>query len=216
MKKVLSGFLTLCLIVSLVLTLSACGGGGNFIGKWKTTVDLSELINTSIAAEDAEMAKYLRVDGFAVDWSFTFNKDGTYASETDDASAEKATENLRKSLEDGMYNYLKSVIQDRGAGISVEEALEASGQSMEQLMDEMMESFDMDAILADMNVKGKFLAEKGVLYTSRNLNEDVDRLTGDYYKFDGKKLVLTGPMGTDGDADESMNAIYPITFEKVD
>lgn len=216
MKKVLSGFLTLCLIVSLVLTLSACGDGGNFIGKWKTTVDLSELINTSIATEDAEMAKYLRVDGFAVDWSFTFNKDGTYASETDDASAEKATENLRKSLEDGMYNYLKSVIQDRGAGISVEEALEASGQSMEQLMDEMMESFDMDAILADMNVKGKFLAEKGVLYTSRNLNEDVDRLTGDYYKFDGKKLVLTGPMGTDGDADESMNAIYPITFEKVD
>lgn len=216
MKKVLSGFLTLCLIVSLVLTLSACGGGGNFIGKWKTTVDLSELINTSIAAEDAEMAKYLRVDGFAVDWSFTFNKDGTYASETDDASAEKATENLRKSLEDGMYDYLKSVIQDQGVGISVEEALEASGQSMEQLMDEMMESFDMDAILADLNVKGKFLVEKGVLYTSRNLNEDVDRLTGDYYKFDGKKLVLTGPMVTDGDEDESMNAIYPITFEKVD
>lgn len=210
MKKILSLALSALLLVAL---LAGCGGGTaekGIAGSWAADVDMTEYLNAALSAEE-DLGKYLTLDSFTIKLLADFNEDGTYSMKGDPDSAKAAMDGLKEQTKAAVTAYMEDMIKEQGLDMSLDELLEASGMSMDDLVDQMDQAYSTEDLLGDLTMEGKYLYEEGKLALSDSLDEEADLSTYEAVELDGDTLTLTGG----DDADSDFAGLYPVVFERV-
>ncbi len=230
-KRLLSLLLALVMVISLVAMMSGCSkededsddeGSSNvddkknddqkqdstsLVGVWEGEVDMTDLINQEFAA-DPTMAKYLKVDRFAVILRFSFEEDGSFVMSVDEESVKKAFEDMKDPLATGLLNYLEALIKENGIDMSVDDLLKAQGTTKEEMIDEIMKEMDYKEMVEDTRWEGKWELDGNKLYTYERARDDDEY---DEITLTADKLVLEKNHG----GNENMPFdFYPLTLTK--
>lgn len=217
MKKIVS--IMLC-VSFLILVLAGCsestGDKDKLVGSWKCDMDLTEQINSQFAADETA-AEYLSVDEFGLTVCLAFHEDGTFVMEVDEASLDAAVEHLVVRVTEGVPQYMIDMVYaETGRELTIEEILEESGVTMEELVDQMFPVESLAALKEEMisgiQQEGKFKASEGKLHTSAGLEYEVDPEAYEAYILEGDTLTLLEYVGPE--TESSIN-VYPMVFQKV-
>ena len=214
MKRSLSLVLSILLTLALMLSMIGCGEQSKFIGKWEADVDMAKFINDGMAqAGSSDITKYIELDDFGIVFVMEFNEDGTYKMYIDEDSAKDAFEDAKEAFVDGMTEYFEDYIKDMGLGMTVEEVLAASGTDLEDAADQAYGDAMLKSLMDETEKEGNFKVKDGKLFLSDGKDKNVDEKIYDTYEINDDELKLIKSYGSD---DEDANALYPMTFERVD
>lgn len=214
MKKRIALLLSFVLVLSLALC--ACGGGEKketLVGTWNATIDIAEVYNAEIAASgDEAMAEYLSVDSFAIPLVMTFNEDGTYSLTVDKEGMDAAMNGLIEDMKVGLEKYFNDYFSSMGLEIDVDEALAASGMSLDSLVEEMKGEIMTEDMYADMESAGQYKAEDGKLYLTEDV--EVEPVGGVYNTYTIEGDTLTIDAGTEELEDEMAELLFPLVLKR--
>lgn len=212
MKKTLSLILALVMIVSLASVLTGCGVSDKqkFVGTWEAAIDLTEEINKSMQ-EDEEVGEYLKISDFTLTFIFNFREDGTYEMRITEESFRDAVLNIRDDMASGLEKYIAALIGEQGIDVTMDEFYELAGITLDDLIDEVMDSMISSDMLAEWSFSGRYDVKNGRLYTTEGLDTPIDENSFDVYEFDGEDIKLT--MNSLGDDDSSVT--YHVVLKKV-
>ena len=132
------------------------------VGKWVTTVDLTEYLNNNMVASDPTMAAYFNFENLNMTVYFTFNEDGTGGSEADKESVEAMLESLKEGMIGGFKVMLQELLDAQGIPMTVDEYLAAAGLDLEDMFDDSMNVEDMG--LDDLSGTGFYMVEGNKLF----------------------------------------------------
>ena len=219
MKRSIGKIVGIVLIVSMLLAFAGCGNSKagdkeQFVGTWKAELDMTDLFNEGlkqeIAQADEEMASYFDIEHFGFTVVFKFNEDDTYTTEIDDASLNDSMDAMKACVRDGMMAYFEDMIAEYELDMSVEDMLEASGISIEDIIEEGLSADMFDDVLAELEMHGNWKAENGKLYTTETVNDKIDKNSYELYEItsEGIKLSLVDPT-------EDETGIFPMLLKKV-
>lgn len=199
-------FVSLLLAITLMIT--ACGQENPFVGSWKGSCDLTDLIIEYVVGENEEIRPYLEgIDDLAFVIQFEFTEDELAMSVN-----KSSIDTFLTHLEDGLLQMMEELLVDEleKYGISYEEYLLESGMSNEELLysmlDEMNVSEQMETMMYSMaealELSGNYMYDEEkitVIYEDGTI-EEMD------YTFDGTDMIITfvDEAGTE----------YPIICEK--
>lgn len=214
MKKRIALLLSFVLVLSLALC--ACGGGEKketLVGTWNATIDIAEVYNAEIAASgDETMAEYLSVDSFAIPLVMTFNEDGTYSLTVDKEGMDATMNGLLEDMKVGLEKYFNDYFSSMGLEIDVDEALAASGMSLDALVEEMKAEIMTEDMYADMESEGQYKAEDGKLYMTEDV--EVEPVGGVYNTYTIEGDTLTIEAGTEELEDEMAELLFPLVLKR--
>lgn len=220
MKRTIRKMVCVLMIAAMVLALVGCGGSGKnndkekFLGTWKVDVDMTDIINGGLTEGmdqiDASASEYFNISKFDLTVIFTFNDDGTYSMDVDDDSFNSSVDGVKEDIKAGFIKYFEDMIAGMGLDMSVDEVLEASGMSIESLIDESLTSEMFDSMIEEFEVSGKWKVEKGKLYLTESADDDFDEENFDYYEISEEGIKLYIPEGM-----EDETGLYPMYLTKV-
>ncbi len=216
MKKFFGIAVCLMLAFSMLFTMTGCfGEQSKYIGTWKGTLDMTDAIAEEFA-NDEEMGDYFTITDFSIVMYLEFENDGTYSMWVEEESVEKAVENMIDDLEIGMEDYLTDYFASEGVTMTVQEALDSLGMTMDELMedsfdDEMIDE-TVDEMLNEIKNEGNFKVDGDKLFLSDGLEYAVDEnayeiceISGDILKFlEGVGYKDGGPFAD----------LHPVTFTR--
>lgn len=210
MKRRVSLLLALGLIAALVL--GGCGkkdDSASLVGEWQATLEMANTLNESLAS-DPTMADYIKIDSFAMKMDLSLRDDGTFTLALNEASVNEAFEGIKAPLKDGITAYMEASLE--GTGMSVEDALAASGMDIDSMMDSMLSPEMITASLGDATESGSYVAKDGKLYfLDEGETKPGDDSAAMPYTLSGSKLTLDKPSSGDvGDLAE----FFPMEFAK--
>ena len=205
MKKIIA--LTLALV--LVLSLCACGAKENLVGTWKANIELAEAFNEEMAA--AGMGDFINLESFALPLVMTFNEDGTGSMTVDQEAMTATIDKLAADLTAGLEAYFTEYFASMGIEMDLDEALAASGLSMDDLVDEFKAEFAGEEAFAEFTNEFKYKAEDGKLYMSEDLDSEISD-TYNTYELKGNTLTLN--IGTEELDEEMAKYLFPMTLTR--
>lgn len=214
-KKVISFALILCMLFAF----AGCGAKeeDKFVGTWKATVDMSQAVMDEIAASDpnGELSPYVDLEGYAFDYVWTFNEDGTYTMSVTKESAQAAADALEATLRSTFEKMILDQFAQQGyTDITLDEALSTTGMDIDSLVAQSMEGLDVDDLVDDFYNEGNFSAKDGRLYFSAGKQYAVDENVYDTYEFTAEGALKITDEVDPSDSSSDMSMILPITFEK--
>ena len=210
MKKRIALLLSFVLVLSLALC--ACGGGqkATIVGTWKANVELAEAFNEEMAA--AGMGDFINLESFALPLVMTFNEDGTGSMTVDQAAMTETVDKLAADLTAGLEAYFTEYFSSMGLEIDLDEALAASGLSMDDLVDEFKAEFAGEDAFAEFTNEFKYKAEDGKLYMSEDLDSEISTDTYNTYELKGNALTLD--IGNEDLDEEMAKYLFPMNLTR--
>lgn len=209
MKKTFALVLSVLLLVGL---LAGCGGADKeIVGTWETSLEMANYLNEEFEAEG--MQDYLNVSTFAVVMRFTFNQDGTYSCEADQAAFEQTVEGLKEEMKAGFVKYAEDMIADAGMDMTAEELFAQMGTSLDDLINDSFSAEDLSDVTDMAAAEGNYETKDGKLYLSDGKEYQVDPEIYEVYTIEGDKMTFVESVG--GDADDDMAELYPLEFQRV-
>ncbi len=210
MKKFLALVLSAVLLVGV---LAACGGdkaasGDGLEGTWRTEIDMAEMINEQMAASG--MGEFVNISDFSLAMVMEIKGDGTYAMTVDKDALTSSMEGVKEDLKSGVTAYMENMLKEQGVDMSVEDALAASGMSLDDMVDQAFSEETMDEMTSGLHIEGQYKAEDGKFYTSGS----VDEAPGDNYEsytLDGDTLTLDAGSS---EVPSEMEAFLPLVFTR--
>ena len=211
MKRI-SKIVTMLLACIMLLSLVGCGKsdtGKALYGTWSMEVDLSEELNKQMGDDFAGF------DGkLVIKLKFDFNEDGSFKMYADGEALKESFETWLDSFAtfslDVMYAQFEQM------GLSKEDADELVQSQYnctmeEYIRDTMASSVNVDAMAAEMTMKGIWEAKGDKLYMSEDDEIDVNRF--DIFSVSGDTLTLNLPEGAEDESDIP-GLQYPYTLHK--
>ena len=210
MKKRIALLLSFVLVLSLALC--ACGGGkkATIVGTWKTNIDLAEAFNEEMAASG--MGDFINIESFNLPLVMTFNEDGTGSMTVDQAAMTETIDKLAADLTAGLEAYFTEYFASMGLEIDLDEALAASGLSMDDLVDELKAEFAGEDTFAEFTNEFKYKAEDGKLYMSEDLDSEINTDTYNTYELKGNALTLD--IGNEDLDEEMAKYLFPMNLTR--
>ena len=209
MKKRIALLLSFVLVLSLALC--ACGGEkkDTLVGTWKADINLAEAFNEEMAA--AGMGDFINLESFALPLVMTFNEDGTGSMTVDQEAMTATIDKLAADLTAGLEAYFTEYFASMGIEMDLDEALAASGLSMDDLVEEMKAEFAGEDAFAEFTNEFKYKAEEGKLYMSEDLDSEISD-TYNTYELKGNTLTLN--IGTEELDEEMAKYLFPMTLTR--
>ena len=220
MKK-LAKLLTLALVLTLIVSLTACAGSkqgaaDGIVGTWKYTMDFQKAMAAAGESEDMAGLESLgdsfkeMMEGLSMLMVLELKEDNTYSFYIDEASAKAAVEGMMSKLTDMMPKLVAEM-----SGMSeedVQKALEQNGQSMDSLMEQFGGAMDTDEMLKDLkesSSKGTYRYADGKLYLTE---EGSVENPADYVvvELNGNELKITEV--SEGTAFDDYKSLLPLVF----
>lgn len=127
-------------------------------GSWKGQADLAMAYETMLAGADPGMTGHIDIQNFTVELTLTFNEDGTYTWTANEIQLENGTKSMMKAISSGLATYLQ--IQ---TGMSIEQLLQASGKTMDELMAEYFDPNMTEVVKKTLCSEGTYTINDGVL-----------------------------------------------------
>lgn len=228
MKKWISICLCAVLLLGLCLSFSGCTptDAERFQGKWEIRVDMARIIAESATAsggEDANaMMKFFDFKDLLLKMTMEFKEDGTYACTVDEASLDAMLDKVSDIMVAGLEDYFADQIRQAGLSMTVDELLKLSGTSLEALAEELDKEMKkaMDEEKLEMNSAGTYKVEEGKLYTSDDLEAQID--PAEYMTYEivsDTQIKLLAVVGGDEELTEEekevMEVMLPLVMEKI-
>lgn len=209
MKKRIALLLSFVLVLSLALC--ACGGGkkDTIVGTWKTNIDLAEAFNEEMAASG--MGDYINIESFNLPLVMEFKADGTGSMTVDQEAMTETVDKLAADLTAGLEAYFTEYFASMGLEIDLDEALAASGMSMDDLVEEMKAEFAGEDAFAEFTNEFKYKAEDGKLYMSEDLDSEISEV---YNTYELKGNTLTLDIGTEELDEEMAKYLFPMNLTR--
>lgn len=177
----------------------------DYIGTWTAEVDFSKILN-EMFEDDPDLGGYMTFSNLMLKFNFTFNEDGTYRVEGDDASVIEVDKAIRAEFKKGFEAYIKD------AGMTVEQFEANSGMTIDEFIDESFGTEFVDLLTDELECEGNYKFEDGKFYSSDDVTTDiVDTEYETYEIVNSKELKFTGCVGEDAD---EMSFMYPYTMIK--
>ena len=210
MKKRIALLLSFVLVLSLALC--ACGGGkkDTIVGTWKTNIDLAEAFNEEMAASG--MGDYINIESFNLPLVMEFKADGTGSMTVDQEAMTETVDKLAADLTAGLEAYFTEYFASMGLEIDLDEALAASGMSMDDLVEEMKAEFAGEDAFAEFTNEFKYKAEDGKLYMSEDLDSEISTDTYNTYELKGNALTLD--IGNEDLDEEMAKYLFPMNLTR--
>ncbi len=210
MKKFLALVLSAVLLVGV---LAGCGGdksasGDSLEGTWRANLDMTDMFNEQMAA--GGMGEFMNISEFGITMVMEFKSDGTYSLSADEDALASSMEGLKEELKSSATAYLENMLKEQGLDMSVEDALAASGMSLDDMLNQIFSEESMNELTAGMKSEGQYKAEDGKLYTS----DSVDEAPGDSYEsytLDGDTLTLDAG---DSEVPSGLEDLLPLVFTR--
>ena len=178
-------------------------------GTWKTSLDLSEMMNQLYAAL-LEGITLPAITGLTFEFDFEFNENGTFKCEVSEDSAKAAMENAKPSLV-AFFEALYTAMAEQ-MDMTLEEALAAEGiESIDALIEQQFNTADM---AEGFTSEGKFLIEDNKLYTEVDENGEIDKTQYTVFTLENGKLTFTEVVGGDEEDSNMFSDFLPLVFEK--
>lgn len=210
MKKRIALLLSFVLVLSLALC--ACGGEkkDTLVGTWKADINLAEAFNEEMAASG--MGDYINIESFNLPLVMEFKADGTGSMSVDQAAMTETVDKLAADLTVGLEAYFTEYFASMGLEIDLDEALAASGMSMDDLVEEMKAEFAGEDAFAEFTNEFKYKAEDGKLYMSEDLDSEISTDTYNTYELKGNTLTLD--IGTEELDEEMAKYLFPMNLTR--
>ncbi len=196
MKKRIALVLCLVLVAGVMV---GCGKADTVVGAWETELDMSRLLAQSLGGEGEELEKYFDFSGLTMKLELTFDEDGTYVMQADEASASAMFTKLVDVMAAGMGDYMVASFKAQGTEFTVKDIEDMMGGSIEEMVKELFTEESLDDLLDDMETEGEYEYEDGVLTMD---GEECD------CRLKGNKMTL------DMESDE-MEAMFPMEFKRI-
>lgn len=211
MKRNMTKVISVIVVLVMAAALVGCSNAkSEVLGTWKADVNLAEFINQEMAAADETVAEYLSVDSFYLTMVLDFKENNTYSISLDESNLDATMDKFKQDVRSGMERYLVDMMADMDLEMTVDEIMEASGTSMEELLEQAFTDEMMQQIVDSAKSEGKFKVKDGKMYLSAGLDYEVDESIYGNYIIDGGKLTL---VDYSGEEDEFLG-LYPLTFTK--
>ena len=201
--------LLVSLLLALALMITACGETSPFVGSWRGTCDLTDLIiGESVLGTDETFSQYAdEVEGLEFVIYFEFTEDEMSMS-VDEASVDAFIENLETSMKNMMEAYM---IDELAAyGISYEEYLMEAGMDSDEFLQSMIDEMDMtaqmeammDSMVEALELSGSYMYDEEVLtivyedntYEEMNYVFEDDVLTITFVDGEGMEIPIVCEM----------------------
>ncbi len=206
MKKVLALALSAALLVGL---LAGCGGKkSDVLGAWELEMEMNDLINDQLAAADMDD---LQIGSFAVTMDFNFKEDGTYTLQVNTDAMSDAVDGLKAEMREGLPAYVDRMLAEEGVEMTVDEFFQASGITLDEMVDTMFDAEAITQSLGDAGGEGNYQAKDGKLYLSDGLDNRVDPESYYTYTLDGDVMTLQGAVGEDSE----FAGMFPMTLTRI-
>lgn len=210
MKKRIALLLSFVLVLSLALC--ACGEKKEptVVGTWRADINLAEAFNEEMAASG--MGDYINIESFNLPLVMEFKEDGTGSMSVDQAAMTETVDKLAADLTTGLEAYFTEYFSSMGLEVDLDEALAASGMSMDDLVNEMKAEFAGEEAFAEFTNEFKYKAEDGKLYMSDDLDSEVPTDEYNTYTLDGDTMTLD--VGTEELEEEMAKYMFPMTLTR--
>lgn len=210
MKKRIALLLSFVLVLSLALC--ACGEKKEptVVGTWRADINLAEAFNEEMEASG--MGDYINIESFNLPLVMEFKEDGTGSMSVDQAAMTETVDKLAADLTTGLEAYFTEYFSSMGLEVDLDEALAASGMSMDDLVNEMKAEFAGEEAFAEFTNEFKYKAEDGKLYMSDDLDSEVPTDEYNTYTLDGDTMTLD--VGTEELEEEMAKYMFPMTLTR--
>ena len=224
--KMTKRIVSILLIAMMLLVMTACGGGNpnadKIIGKWETTMDLTETMNTQFTTNPAfsQFKDYLTLEDFKLKMYFEFKADGTYATTFDEATVNTSLDNLLAALKTAIKGYLQAIITSQGASITVEQLLEAQNNDLDTMVNSSFNREETIKAMTSGAQSGKYEVKGNQLFLSKTPDGAIDKSSCEYITIEGDTMQFTLPEGVEVVKPEGLDnldikAFYPLTLKRV-
>ena len=197
------------LMLVFILSFTACNGlDKKIVGKWATTVDITDELGLDEEFADFNSKLELKM-------VFEFTSDGAYKISFD----KENTETVMKKWADDFIEFLKgmSAKQAEDMGMSYEEFKEAykqqSGSEFEADLEKQIETMDMNSLLEESESAGKYKVIGNNLFMTA-AGEEESELLYDTFEISGDTLKLLGKNDPEY-VEENSFIKYPMEFTRV-
>ena len=208
MKKRIALLLSFVLVLSLALC--ACGGNkATLVGTWKADINLVDMLNQEMEA--AGMGDFIKLESFNLPLVLEFKEDGTGSMSVDQEAMTATIDKLAADLTAGLEAYFTEYFASMGLEIDLDEALAATGISMDDLVNEIKAEFAGEDAFAEFTNEFKYKAEEGKLYMSESLDAEI---TETYNTYELKGNTLTLDIGNEEIEDEMADILFPLTLTR--
>lgn len=184
----------------------------SIIGTWASTVDFTEMLKESIAA-DPTTAQYFSFSGFALDLTMSFDAEGVCTLTVDEESAKKAMETIAQEMLDGMLKMVDELLKQQGVDMTAEDYLAATGMSMEDLRAQLSAELDMEDMIDELSQQSKYAIKDGKLYISDDLDTEPEE--GDACPYTLADGVLTIEASEEAAEEEAAAYMFPLVLNRV-
>ena len=183
-------------------------------GTWEAEIEIGEYLTEMLTSDEsfAELADFFELKNCTLVYEMEINDDGTYKLSVDKNSAKDAADDIRKAFKQCMEDYFKDYIEGQNSSMTVDELLEESGISMDDLLDAYMgeDNENYVKLFEEMATEGYWKVEDDKFYTAET-EDDFDEDEYDEFELDGDSLTFTDGSGEDA---EEMQFIYPMEFTR--
>ena len=210
MKKRIALLLSFVLVLSLALC--ACGESKapTVVGTWKAEINLVDMLNQEMEA--AGMGDFIKLESFNLPLIMEFKEDGTGSITLDQEAMDATIDKLAEDLTAGLEAYFTDYFASMGLEIDLDEALAASGLSMDDLVAELKAEFAGEDAFAEFTSEFRYKAEDGKLHMSEDLESAIDMMTYNTYKLEGDTLTLD--IGNE-ELEDGMEIMFPMVLKRV-
>lgn len=212
--------LALLLAMVMVLSMAACSdsedkdGEETIVGTWQCEIDMSNYMNEYFASSGTGYEDYMKFEDLTVVVLMTFEEDGTAIGSLDESSVDALAANLQQTFTDGMLKIVEEQLTQSNPGMTLEEALEASGLSKDELLEQIGGLIDTDYMIESL--MGSFTHEGDYTVDGDRLYRYEDEEKYDVFELDGDTLTLLECGGSDsGDDAVMVEEFYPMVFTRV-
>ena len=193
--------------LAMLLIMTACGGEGdvNVVGKWQGEMDYAGIVNAFMAGNDVLAASGVTLDSAPLTVTYTFSEDGKVTGELDTAA-------LIEKLMVPFKEILTPMMSMLG-GTTVEEYIEKSGQTEEQLIRSLFTDEVYDGIVKTVAFEGTYTVKGDKLAVTVGGQTSQAKVS-----LDGGTLTLSSPVGVTTSStlqETAMKALFPLTLKKV-
>jgi phage baseplate assembly protein gpV len=184
----------------------------SLLGSWEGSIDITTYLNEQMAT--AGLGDYYVFSDMTMSVVMTFTEEGETTLAIDKDSVNDLMDSLLEQMKGGMNTMLQDLLDSYQIDMTVDEYLQASGTTLDELLEDSMDTAMSDDLFEELEQEGYYSIEDGLLFIADEKDEKMaDDEANPYTIEDG---VLTIEVSEENEDAEYASFMFPMVLTRVD
>ena len=184
----------------------------SLLGSWEGSIDITTYLNEQMAT--AGLGDYFVFSDMTMSVVMTFTEEGETTLAIDKDSVNDLMDSLLEQMKGGMNTMLQDLLDSYQIDMTVDEYLQASGTTLDELLEDSMDTAMSDDLFEELEQEGYYSIEDGLLFIADEKDEKMaDDEANPYTIEDG---VLTIEVSEEDEDAEYASFMFPMVLTRVD